>query len=112
MVINIVANIVAIFMAIVTISSIITAVTPTPQEGWKKKLYKVLDVCALNVWKAKDKWGDQNNGWKNFTERGRFRKEFIIIIFFIEKHFGYVLHMYYGIYLMLLVGFNVCKFQK
>ena len=55
MVINIVANIVAIFMAIVTISSIITAVTPTPQEGWKKKLYKVLDVCAFNVWKAKDK---------------------------------------------------------
>jgi hypothetical protein len=55
MVINIVANIIAIFMAIVTISSIVTAVTPTPQKGWKKKLYKVLDVCAFNVWRAKEK---------------------------------------------------------
>ena len=52
---EIIANIIAIFMAIVTISSIVTAVTPTPQEGWKKKLYKVLDICAFNVWKAKDK---------------------------------------------------------
>ena len=55
MVINIVANIVAIFMAIVTISSIVTAVTPTPQKGWHKKLYRVLDICAFNVWKAKQK---------------------------------------------------------
>jgi len=55
MVINIVANIVAVFMAIVTISSIVTAVTPTPQEGWKKKLYRVLDICAFNVWRAKQK---------------------------------------------------------
>ena len=55
MVINIVANIIAIFMAIVTISSIVTAVTPTPQKGWKKKLYKALDVCAFNVWRAKQK---------------------------------------------------------
>ena len=52
---EIIANIVAIFMAIVTISSIVTAVTSTPQEGWKKKLYKVLDICAFNVWKAKQK---------------------------------------------------------
>ena len=55
MVINIVANIVVIFMAIVTISSIVAAVTPTPQKGWKKKLYRVLDICAFNVWKAKQK---------------------------------------------------------
>ena len=55
MVINIVANILAVFMAIVTISSIVTAVTPTPQEGWKKKLYRVLDICAFNVWRAKQK---------------------------------------------------------
>jgi len=52
---EIIANIIAIFMAIVTISSIVTAVTPTPQEGWKKKLYEVLDICAFNVWKAKQK---------------------------------------------------------
>ena len=55
MVINIVANIVAVFMAIVTISSIVAAVTPTPQKGWHKKLYRVLDICAFNVWKAKQK---------------------------------------------------------
>jgi len=52
---EIIANIIAIFMAIVTISSIVTAVTPTPQEGWKKKLYMVLDICAFNVWRAKQK---------------------------------------------------------
>ena len=53
--IELIANIVAVFMAIVTISSIVTAVTPTPQKGWKKKLYKALDVCAFNVWRAKQK---------------------------------------------------------
>ena len=53
--IELIANIVVAFMFIVTISSIVTAVTPTPQEGWKKKLYKVLDVCAFNVWRAKQK---------------------------------------------------------
>ena len=52
---EIIANIIAIFMAIVTISSIVTAVTPTPQKGWHKKLYRVLDICAFNVWKAKQK---------------------------------------------------------
>jgi len=52
---EIIANIIAIFMAIVTVSSIVTAVTPTPQKGWHKKLYRVLDICAFNVWKAKQK---------------------------------------------------------
>jgi len=52
---EIIANTIAIFMAIVTISSIVTAVTPTPQKGWKKKLYRVLDICAFNVWRAKQK---------------------------------------------------------
>ena len=53
--IELIANIVAVFMAIVTISCIVTAVTPTPQKGWHKKLYRVLDICAFNVWKAKQK---------------------------------------------------------
>jgi len=53
--IELIANIVVAFMFIVTVSSIVTAVTPTPQKGWKKKLYKVLDVCAFNVWRAKQK---------------------------------------------------------
>jgi len=40
----------------VLIASFIAAVTPTPvDDGWMKKVYKVLDWCALNVGKAKDK---------------------------------------------------------
>lgn len=50
------ANIVAIIMAVVTVASIVAMVTPTPQkEGWMKKMYSIIDMCALNIWKAKDK---------------------------------------------------------
>ena len=50
------ANIVAIVMLIVTVSSIIAAVTPTPKDDvWIGKLYKLIDICALNVCKAKKK---------------------------------------------------------
>ena len=49
------ANIIVAFMLIVTVSRIVTEVTLTPQKGWKKKLYRVLDICAFNVWKAKQK---------------------------------------------------------
>ena len=52
---EIIANIIAIFMAIVTVSSIVTAFKPTPQKVWHKKLYRVLDICAFNVWRAKQK---------------------------------------------------------
>ena len=49
-------NIVAIVMLIVTVSSIIAAVTPTPKDDvWIGKLYKLIDICALNVRKAKQK---------------------------------------------------------
>lgn len=42
--------------AIVTVSSIIAAVTPTPKDDvWIGKLYKFIDLLALNVLKAKDK---------------------------------------------------------
>ena len=41
---------------IVLIASFISAITPTPvDDGWMKKVYKVLDWCALNVGRAKDK---------------------------------------------------------
>tara|TARA_S200002703_G_scaffold117187_1_gene102758 strand:- start:522 stop:698 length:177 start_codon:yes stop_codon:yes gene_type:complete len=41
---------------IVTISSIIAAVTPTPKDDvWISKLYKLIDLAALNIGKAKDK---------------------------------------------------------
>ena len=37
-------------------ASFIAALTPTPiDDGWVKKIYKVVDWVALNVGKAKDK---------------------------------------------------------
>ena len=45
-----------IISAIVFIASAIAAVTPTPKDdNWIGKLYKIIDVCALNIGKAKDK---------------------------------------------------------
>lgn len=42
--------------AIIAIASLVAAVTPTPQgDKWLAKLYKIIDWCALNVLKAKDK---------------------------------------------------------
>ena len=42
--------------AIVTISSLVAASTPTPKDDlWIGKLYKVIDMLALNIMKAKDK---------------------------------------------------------
>ena len=50
------ANIAAIIMTIVTVSSIIAALTPTPKDdNIVGKIYKVIDLLALNVGKAKDK---------------------------------------------------------
>ena len=50
------ANIMAIIMTVVTTASVIAMVTQTPQKtGWMKKVYSVIDMCALNIWKAKDK---------------------------------------------------------
>jgi|TARA_R110002049_G_C8788615_1_gene531487 hypothetical protein len=41
---------------IVTVSSIIAASTPTPKDDvWIGKLYKFIDLLALNIGKAKDK---------------------------------------------------------
>jgi len=41
---------------IVTIASVIVAITPTPKDNeWLKKGYKCIEVLALNVWKSKDK---------------------------------------------------------
>lgn len=41
---------------IVTISSLIAASTPTPKDDvWIGKLYKFIDMLALNVGKAKEK---------------------------------------------------------
>ncbi len=41
---------------IVTIASIIAASTPTPKDDeWMGKLYKLIDMLALNIGKAKEK---------------------------------------------------------
>ena len=41
---------------IVTIASLIAASTPTPKDDeWMGKLYKFIDMLALNIGKAKDK---------------------------------------------------------
>ena len=42
--------------AIVTICSLIAALTPTPKDdAWIGKLYKFVDLLALNIGKAKQK---------------------------------------------------------
>ena len=57
---EIIANIIAICMTIVTVSSIVAALTPTPKDDeWIGKLYKLIDVMALNIGKAKMKAGDK-----------------------------------------------------
>ena len=54
------ANMIAIIMAIISVSSIIAAVTPTPKDDvWIGKLYKLIDMMALNVGKAKQKPGEK-----------------------------------------------------
>ena len=47
-----------IISVIVFIASAIAAVTPTPKDDkWIGKLYKIIDVFALNIGKAKNKPG-------------------------------------------------------
>ena len=45
-----------ILTSVVAIASAVAAMTPTPKDdGIVKKLYKVVDLLALNIGKAKDK---------------------------------------------------------
>tara|TARA_R100001510_G_C7619344_1_gene180639 strand:+ start:647 stop:808 length:162 start_codon:yes stop_codon:yes gene_type:complete len=47
-------NVVSVVTGIVTVASIVAALTPTPKDDvWIGKLYKVIDVLAVNVGKAK-----------------------------------------------------------
>jgi len=43
-----------IITAVITLASAIAAVTPTPTKGWAAKLYKIIDLLAINLGKAKD----------------------------------------------------------
>ena len=52
---DIIVNIVTWVTAIVTISSIIAASTPTPKDDvWIGKIYKLIDMLAINIGKAKE----------------------------------------------------------
>jgi hypothetical protein len=47
---------ITVFTAAVTLASAVAATTPTPKTGSiLGKLYKVVDIFALNIGKAKDK---------------------------------------------------------
>ena len=49
-------NIIVWVTAIISIASVIAAIKPTPKDDvWVGKLYKVIDWCALNIGKAKEK---------------------------------------------------------
>jgi len=49
-------DIASIATAVIALASVIAAVTPTPKDdGLIKKLYKILDLLAINIGKAKDK---------------------------------------------------------
>ncbi len=51
---SIITDIANIATAVVAIASIVAAVTPTPKDDvWISKLYRLIDICAINVGKAK-----------------------------------------------------------
>jgi hypothetical protein len=50
------ADIIMWITTIVTVASLVAATTPTPKDdAWIGKLYKFIDLLALNIMKAKDK---------------------------------------------------------
>ena len=47
-------NIISVATTIVTVASLIAATTPTPKDDeWIAKLYKFIDLLAINIGKAK-----------------------------------------------------------
>jgi len=50
---------IGILTSVVAVASAIAALTPTPKDdNWVGKIYKVVDLLALNVGKAKNKPGE------------------------------------------------------
>ena len=50
---------IGILTGVVAVASAIAALTKTPKDdNWVGKIYKLVDLLALNVGKAKDKPGD------------------------------------------------------
>ena len=92
-------NIVTLVMLIVTGASIIAAITPTPKDDkWIGKLYKLIDMAALNIGKAKDR-GNQDHGWSNYIKTEKYLKRNTTTMFSIKEVFGYALHTSYSIHL-------------
>ena len=53
---DLVLKLIQIIPWIVTGASLIASITPTPRDDvWIGKIYKLLDWCAINIGKAKDK---------------------------------------------------------
>ena len=51
-----IVNLVTWVTLIVTVSSLVAATTKTPKDDvWIGKIYKLIDLLALNIMKAKDK---------------------------------------------------------
>lgn len=47
-------TLVSIVTGIVFLASFLAAVIPTPKDdAWVGKLYKLIDILALNIWNAK-----------------------------------------------------------
>ena len=54
MVMQVLSDIAAIAPMVVMVCSIVAAVTPTPKDDqWIAKLYKFIDILAINIGKAK-----------------------------------------------------------
>ena len=54
-ILKLISDVANIATAIVTVSSIIAALTPTPKDDvWIGKLYRIIDLLALNIGRAKD----------------------------------------------------------
>jgi len=50
----VIADIANIATAVISVASVIAALTPTPKDDeWMAKLYRFIDILAINIGKAK-----------------------------------------------------------
>jgi hypothetical protein len=51
---DVIADIANIATAVISVASVIAALTPTPKDDeWMAKLYRFIDILAINIGKAK-----------------------------------------------------------
>jgi hypothetical protein len=51
---GVIADIANIATAVISVASVIAAITPTPKDDqWIAKLYRFIDILAINIGKAK-----------------------------------------------------------